>query len=308
MEPLSIDLLERSLYVEDKAPLHLSPPLSGQPAEGSINAPPSIPDENVIVPYTVSVRPVQNSSLPDSQSSYLGDSGYMQIFSCESGGDTTLSSKSSINDMQPIDEIPPVLQETHLEVYFEFATTWCPILDYETYKSTPQFRNSLLLKHALALCSNQIRPALVEHAASADHYQRVKELFYNNHEPNPLVRMIALMLLYWYSADGPNTVSIDNTWWWTGVVIRLAQQMRLYRQSDVPHALCQGDTQSLRRRIWWTLVVCLQNLLVTSQEADNRHSIDPRTYQFHLSGKALRDRHRRLQYTHANQGGLPKSE
>ncbi|KAH8695624.1 hypothetical protein BGW36DRAFT_383036 [Talaromyces proteolyticus] len=62
------------------------------------------------------------------------------------------------------------------------------------------------------------------------------------------------MLFYWFSADRPNTVGIDNTWWWTGVVIRLAQQMRLHRHSSSTLPQCEGDSPGLRRRIWWTLV------------------------------------------------------
>lgn len=198
------------------------------------------------------------SATSPSHPGYLGDSGYMQIFGHESGGDSPIALQTAQKERRPIDDIPPALHEAHLEVFYELALTWCPVLDKETYYSSPGFNQSLLLRHSLALCGNQIRPALIEQASSSEYYERAKELFYKNQERNPLVRIISLMLFYWYSAEAPNIVSTDNSWWWTGSAIRLAQQMGLHRQSEVSTPLCEGDSPGLRRRIWWTLMVSLQ--------------------------------------------------
>lgn len=192
-----------------------------------------------------------------SHTGYLGESGYMKIFSHESGGDSPIARQTALKERRPIDDIPPALHEAHLEVFYELALTWCPVLDKETYYSSPSFNQSLLLKHSLALCGNQIRPALIEQASSTEYYERAKELFYKNQERNPLVRIVSLMLFYWYSAEAPNIASTDNSWWWTGLAIRLAQQMGLHRQSEGSTPLCEGDSPGLRRRIWWTLMVSL---------------------------------------------------
>ncbi|KAL2827254.1 hypothetical protein BJY01DRAFT_255777 [Aspergillus pseudoustus] len=182
--------------------------------------------------------------------SYIGSSGYMQIFSHESGG--------SLQEQEPqqrvVDRIPPGLQESHLDTYFEYAQVWCPIIDREAFESNSELQGSLLLRHALALCGNQIKPPLLVHASSMDHYTRAKELFYGNHEPNPLVRIIALMLFYWWSAEPPNVVSLDTTSWWTGTAIRLAQQVGLHREPALESPTLAGESLGLRRRIWWTLV------------------------------------------------------
>ncbi|CAK7223824.1 hypothetical protein SEUCBS140593_005362 [Sporothrix eucalyptigena] len=140
--------------------------------------------------------------------SYLGDTGYMQIFAG--------------------------LQEGHLDVYFEYASTWCPVLDRQTVEADPSIRQSLLLRHALALCANQISPSLLHRSSSAEHYARAKALFYENQEPNPLLRIMAVMLFYWWSGEPPNVVSLDNTSWWTGTAIRVAQQIGLHHSSCSP--------------------------------------------------------------------------
>lgn len=239
------------------------------PPTAAINSPPprrqsqpSVAGDAVLSPPACNVVAVTSSSQDEYQSAYLGDSGYMPIFSHQSEGEPSLSPLQSPKEgcTRPVDDIPPALRQTHLDVYFEYASVWCPVLDRATYESSPQFSQSILLKHALALCSNQIQPPLIDQVSSSDHYQRAKELFYCNHERNPLVRIIAVMLFYWYSSEPPNSVSTDNTWWWTGLAIRLAQQMRLHRRLDGAHPLCEGDTPSLRRRIWWTLMVCYPTL------------------------------------------------
>ncbi|OAP57924.1 hypothetical protein AYL99_08662 [Fonsecaea erecta] len=199
---------------------------------------------------TVSDSPSQQQQHP----SYIGDSGYMQIFSHESGKPSQQQSFGALPQIMGIDNIPPGLQESHLDVFFEYALTWCPILDRHVFDADPDLNQSLLLRHALALCGNQIKPSLLVHASSMDHYNRAKELFYGNHEPNPLVRIMALMLFYWWSTEPPNVVSLDTTWWWTGTAIRLAQQIGLHREPSPNQALLAAESPGLRRRVWWTLV------------------------------------------------------
>ncbi|POR32499.1 Fungal specific transcription factor domain-containing protein [Tolypocladium paradoxum] len=197
------------------------------------------------------LAPLVDSS-PDRQrhASYLGDSGYMQIFSNESGD----FMEQQLPRPLRVDSIPPGVQEGHLGVFFEYAVTWCPVLDRDTFETDPSLRQSLLLRHALALCGNQIKPSLLHRSSSLEHYNRAKELFYGNHEPNPLIRIMALMLFYWWSAEPPNVVSLDNASWWTGTAIRLAQQIGLHRESPSNHAWLAGESPGLRRRLWWTLV------------------------------------------------------
>lgn len=188
--------------------------------------------------------------------SFFGNTGYMQIFSHGDAGDGSTATPQPVLDHAPaVDNIPPAVQEGHLDAYYEYGQLWCPVLDRETYECVPEFRQSLLLNHALAICGNELRPSLIDHTTSLEHYNRAKELFYGNQEANPLIRIISIMLFYWWSPGPPNVVSMDTTWWWTGIAIRLAQQIGLHREPSPGQSLAAGETPSLRRRIWWTLVV-----------------------------------------------------
>lgn len=192
--------------------------------------------------------------------SFIGNTGYMQMFAYESEDPPKEQRHQQpgpwqLSQVSPLDNIPPSLQEGHLDVFFEYGLTWCPIFDRATFESDPSLNQSLLLRHALALCANQIKPSLLEHSSSVEHYNRAKELFYGNHEPNPLVRVMALMLFYWWSAEPPTVVSLDTTWWWTGTAIRLAQQLGLHCNIRSSHDPISSESPGLRRRIWWTLVV-----------------------------------------------------
>ncbi|CAK7233729.1 hypothetical protein SBRCBS47491_008710 [Sporothrix bragantina] len=219
---------------------------------------------------TVLSAPTARSDPEPRHRSYLGDTGYMQIFGNETDdvqGRARLQSQQQQQQQQQspqqlpsptnnLDHASAGLQEGHLDVYFEFASTWCPVLDRQTVDADPSIRQSLLLRHALALCANQISPSLLHRSSSAEHYALAKALFYENQEPNPLLRIMAVMLFYWWSGEPPNVVSLDNTCWWTGTAIRVAQQIGLHHDSgaQISGTALAGEWPGLRRRIWWALV------------------------------------------------------
>ena len=212
-----------------------------------------------ISPGAVSALPNQSnaiSSPSQPRMSYIGDSGYMQIFSHGSGGESVTSPNHQNHQNSKLaDSISPGLQQSHLDTFFEYASVWCPVLDKVTYDTTPELQQSKLLRHALALCGNQISPSLIDCTSSLEYYNRAKESFYLNHEPNPIICILSIMLFYWWSDKAPNLVSIDDTWWWTGTAIRLGQQIGLHRELRPGQSLWPGESPELRRRIWWTLVV-----------------------------------------------------
>ncbi|CAI4215883.1 unnamed protein product [Parascedosporium putredinis] len=123
--------------------------------------------------------------------------------------------------------------DSYLATYFEYGSVWCPVLDKGSLQeSSDTAAGSLLLRHALALCGNHINPPLMQHASSTAHYKRAKDLFYEAYDINPVTRISAVMLFYWWSTGPPNVVSMNTNWWWTGAAIRLAQEIGLHRE---PH-------------------------------------------------------------------------
>jgi hypothetical protein len=188
------------------------------------------------------------------RAAYLGDSGYMSIFSHEMPEDHSSNPQEQIADHSQA-QLSPALQESYLDTYFRYCYTWCPIFDRNTFQACPEFSNSQLLREALALLGSQLSPPLIPHKKPSEHFHRFRQLFYSNHEKQPLVRICAVMLIYWWSSGPPNVVSIDTNWWWMGASIRLAQEIGLHRDHNAGRILRTGETEGLAKRIWWTLFV-----------------------------------------------------
>ncbi|KIW75197.1 hypothetical protein Z517_11970 [Fonsecaea pedrosoi CBS 271.37] len=206
------------------------------------------PSQAIVTPGQLSLSSQGNSH----RAAYLGESGYMSIFRHELAEDDAEDSQENAADLQST-HLMPVLQESYLDTYFEYCHTWCPILDRETMQTCLEFSESQLLREALAVLGSQLSPPLIRHPKPIQHFQRFRKLFYDNNESQPLVRICAVMLLYWWSSGPPNVVSIDTNWWWMGASIRLAQEIGLHREQNTEHVLRPGETNGLRRRIWWTL-------------------------------------------------------
>lgn len=228
-------------------------PQAQQPLQPDLSFSPTCPIPQLVPHLSEFHSAVPTSSKKNRHPSYLGDSGYMQIFR----DDVVDLNGAQSSQVPGLDYTTEGLQEGHLDVFFEFGSTWCPIIDRETLNADPRLRQSLLLKNALALCANQISPSLLKNSSSEEDYSQAKVLFYGNHEPNLLIRIISIMLFYWWSAEPPNEVSLDNTSWWTGTAIRVAQQLGLHCESQSRSSTGRliGESPGLRRRIWWTLVV-----------------------------------------------------
>lgn len=186
---------------------------------------------------------------------YLGNTGYMQMFSKEDSAGNQASPKPvSLQYEATTDSIPEDLLDTYLETYFEYANVWCPVLDRDVLRSHPEILESPVLQNALALCGTRLRPPLVTHMDPGVHYNRAKSLLYANCESNPLVQIIAIMLFYWWSPGQPNIAGLDTGRWWVGTAIRLAEEIGLH-QEMAPTDSYIGETAGLKRRIWWTLFV-----------------------------------------------------
>lgn len=118
-----------------------------------------------------------------------------------------LTGPVSVGTVQIISSLPPILQECYLETFLEYCYPWCPILDQQDLSTYFKVGGSILLQHAMALVGILMRPPILQHDSSSSHYDKAKMLFYGNHEPSPLIRIMAVMLFYWWSACPPSVVS-----------------------------------------------------------------------------------------------------
>jgi hypothetical protein len=151
-------------------------------------------------------------------------------------------------------DINHTLRRIYFETYFEFAYIWCPTIDQDLLQLHPEFASSVLLNHSLAVVGTNLKPPLLQHTPSIEHYRMARNAFYTQNETNPLITICALMLFHYWDMSNMQTVNnTDTDWWWLGNAIRLAQGEGLHREgkSNDP----QGPLQSLKRRIWWSLFV-----------------------------------------------------
>ncbi|KAJ3527215.1 hypothetical protein NM208_g10810 [Fusarium decemcellulare] len=152
---------------------------------------------------------------------------------------------TSLDDISAFDFPPDVLQDSFLETYNEYCFAWCPVIEPADLDST-----SPLLKNALALAASQIKPNAIHRASPEEYYNKAKKYFYEGQEANPITAIKAILLFYWWSPISPLICSQDSIWWWTGMAIRMAQEIGLHREPD---ASIPPHERGLRRRIWWTL-------------------------------------------------------
>lgn len=186
---------------------------------------------------------------------FLGNTGYMQMFSNERPGGNGVQPTPLPLACEPISHhVPEDLLEIYLQTYFEFANVWCPVLEWATLDSEPQILASPFFHNALALCAIRLRPPLIGPTDPEEHYMRAKSLFYGNCESNPLIQIISIMLFYWWSPGRPDVASLDTGRWWVGTAIRLAEEIGLHLDKG-PAQTYIGEGCGLKRRIWWTLFV-----------------------------------------------------
>ncbi|KAF7193651.1 Cutinase transcription factor 1 alpha [Pseudocercospora fuligena] len=183
------------------------------------------------------------------RSTYLGDSGFMPILRGKNS--ISLASPTSAVDFSELSLPPPYLQAGFLDTFVEYYFTWCPILDGHDGELTSL--RSPLLTYALALAASNVRPPIIHHSSPIEYYRKAKTLFYSGGEKSPIAAISAIMLFYWWTSDPPSVFSIDSVWWWTGLAVRIGQEIGLHREIDSGADPCGDIGPGLRRRIWWTL-------------------------------------------------------
>jgi hypothetical protein len=140
---------------------------------------------------------------------------------------------------------------SYMATYLDVCYTWIPIIDRLDDGNVPSSTAfPLLLQHALAAAAGTIySPLLPDINSQHEHYQRARQLFHSARAFDTLSLLKAAMLLS--ICDSPMSDSAtDGSFWWTGVAIRLAQDLRLHRNVS---GMANMENPGVLRRIWWTL-------------------------------------------------------
>jgi hypothetical protein len=135
--------------------------------------------------------------------------------------------------------------------FLQHCSPWMPILHEHDVNSVLNGTSSPLLAQALYVAASRVsaqsRP--LPAPSIKELYERAKILFWMGHESNPINSIKATLLMQWYNPEGPEHVSLDTSEYWLRTGVGLAYQVGLHKE---PAA---GPWYSMRRRIWWSLVV-----------------------------------------------------
>lgn len=154
-------------------------------------------------------------------------------------------------------QLPPkYIQDEYIAAYMQYCNTWTPIVDPAWLHSNGTGKSvSYLLLQSILLAASRVtkQPCDSMHGSTADFYRRAKLLFFFGHERDPLISIVSAVLLHWYNPVGPETISTDTSGFWLRTAEAIAFQVGLHKE---PGSGVNVRERGLRRRLWWTLVVC----------------------------------------------------
>lgn len=129
------------------------------------------------------------------------------------------------------DRLPPQPRIDALaSTYFKYLYHRVPVVSHSDILSPCP---SQLLQQAVCLAGSMLRHPETPQGTiqSEQYYVNAKTLFYNNHEKDPMTVLKALCLLSLWNMTPPAVITIDCSWNWLGLAIRLAFQMGLHKET-----------------------------------------------------------------------------
>lgn len=137
-----------------------------------------------------------------------------------------------------------------VDIYFKHLYHRAPILDRKDFVGG---KLSVSLLQSVCLIGTLLRHPGIESTLeeSEKYYCKVKALLYMNHEKDWHTVLKCLCLLIFRNFTPHTVVSLDCSWHWMGMAVRLAQQMGLHRESTYANLQNPGNA----RRIMWFLFV-----------------------------------------------------
>jgi hypothetical protein len=186
---------------------------------------------------------------------YIGDCSVMSNHGpLTSDSTATLGSFSTSLEIQTViatgaDQLPSQsVLDASSAAYFKYLYHRIPVMDRQDI-TTPC--PSTLLLQSLCFVGSFLRhpKSMKDLQKLEEHYAKAKILFFLNHEKEPLTTLKTLCFFTLWNVKPPSVVTIDCSWNWLGLAMRLATQMGLHREST--HF--QRSTPSCARRIAWYL-------------------------------------------------------
>lgn len=137
-----------------------------------------------------------------------------------------------------------------LENFMTYAQPLMPIVELQWLEPKQGYTVPITLLKAALLAG--ARTTNTQPPFSCDeYYSAIKAMMLYRPEQNPITTMVVSCLLGWYNQASAYRVTTDSSSSWLRFASNIAYQVGLHKE-------LQSQTHAgYRRRLWWTLVVCL---------------------------------------------------
>ncbi|CAH0058040.1 unnamed protein product [Clonostachys solani] len=162
-------------------------------------------------------------------------------------GDGTSPSDIALLEASNAFDFPSRAIKTFLiDSFFKYCYPWVPVVERKWLESSSSEQPpSPLLVQAVLLAGSRVTS--MGSVSSKDLYLKAKALFHSNQEKNPIVLIIACLLLQWWNPAGPERISLDSSVFWQRTGVGIATQIGLHRETSTQ------KNKTFRRRLWWSL-------------------------------------------------------
>ncbi|KAF4634560.1 hypothetical protein G7Y89_g3541 [Cudoniella acicularis] len=243
----------RKKVPQQDSPVASSPSVGPQRRPGSrVHPPPQRQEASVPADYPT---PVQTSE-PSQQSGFIGD---LSLLSCPSDPELAVVSRvkplpEDITDgilrLSKANSTPPsLLAKALIDIYFQELHWIVPVVSRQELSG---LNPSLLLLQSVYFAGGLMRRSKIwpQSSSPEEIYKKIKTLLFLDHEKDKALVLKALCLLSIWSPNGPQVITLDCPWHWTGMALRLALQLGMHR--EVTYSNRSSET-SFSRQLWWFL-------------------------------------------------------
>ncbi|PVH72078.1 hypothetical protein DL98DRAFT_577020 [Cadophora sp. DSE1049] len=169
------------------------------------------------------------------------------------------------------DQLPSQsILDASIVAYFKYLYHRIPVVDRQDITAPCP---STLLSQSLCFVGSFLRhPKSLEGLQQLEeYYTKAKILFLMNHEKEPLITLKALCFFTLWNVRPPSVVTIDCSWNWLGLAMRLAIQMGLHQFDLRPLSLAdfgESEHDQARSFIFWTELAKIYARMLKPQHAE----------------------------------------
>jgi hypothetical protein len=137
-----------------------------------------------------------------------------------------------------------------LDNFMTYVHPLMPIVDMKSLEPRIGYSPPIALLKAVLLAGARTTDAQLPFSFE-QYYIAIKALLMSGYEKDPVTAMVVACLLGWYNQSSLYSVNIDSSSAWLRFASNIAFQVGLHKEPKTK------VNTGYRRRLWWTLVVCV---------------------------------------------------